>query len=357
MLMTSCKLKRRRCLLLLLLLLYAAALAHCFNSRRHESVTSRNGRRHGNQLGFNEVKQTTSSSSLASRGKEVTSNDVGVNAFSRINNDDVDVIDTDECCINNRDRNNNIVKNDHQHHLPGTTSRRRFWQQLARRLAVVASVTATATTSTKSNTCAAETSVLESPSETTTTTTTSNPSSATVSNPTIRQQPPSNLYQFETAGMVPRIYFEERRSIYGFVERVMDGDTIRVTHVPMYPYDGIVPQPIQKRGISDCTIAIRLYGIDAPEVAKSKKQVSMPFGDDSKLFVSNMILHKMVKITLLQKDKYGRAIGAVETIPSNPMEPSKDLSIELAQRGLAELYTGGGAQYWVRYEFDRRSLC
>lgn len=152
-----------------------------------------------------------------------------------------------------------------------------------------------------------------------------------------------NLIQFETAGMIPRRYFEENRSIYGFVERVTDGDTFRITHVPEYLLNGKIPQPIQKRGISDITIAIRLYGIDAPEIAKNKNQTSQPFGEDSKMFTYNTVFHKMVKVTLLQKDKYGRVIGAVETINDN----NKDLSIELAKRGLAELYTGGGAQYWV----------
>lgn len=154
-----------------------------------------------------------------------------------------------------------------------------------------------------------------------------------------------NLIQYETAGMIPRIYFEEKRSIYGFVERVIDGDTIRVTHVPKFPIDGYIPEPIRKRGISDITISIRFYGVDAPETAKNKNQTSQPFGDDAKLFTSNNVYHQMVKITLLQKDKYGRAVGAVETISN----PSKDLSIELAKRGLAELYTGGGAQYWVSF--------
>lgn len=218
-------------------------------------------------------------------------------------------------------------------------SRRSFLKGFIRNTAILASCTAAVTTGAIGRQNGAN--AVEVVSSAPPTTTASSVSSSTAN---------MNLYQFETAGMVPRIYFEEKRSIYGFVERVMDGDTIRISHAPFYPFDGKVPSPITKRGISDMTIAVRLYGIDAPEVAKNKNQTSQPFGEESKQFTSDTVFHKMVKVTLLQKDKYGRVVGAVETIDG--LVPSKDLSIELAKRGLAELYTGGGAQYWVSSFFQ-----
>lgn len=164
---------------------------------------------------------------------------------------------------------------------------------------------------------------------------------------------------FETAGMIPRIYFQEKRYIYGYVERVSDGDTIRISHVPDYDpqrNDMVAvaeqlqaQQHFQKRvgSISDRTIAVRLYGIDAPEVAKNKNQITQPFGLDAKMYTYNSIYHKIVKVTILQKDKYGRVVGAVEAFNNKTGDHTTDLSIELAKRGLAEMYTGGGAQYWV----------
>lgn len=70
-----------------------------------------------------------------------------------------------------------------------------------------------------------------------------------------------------------------------------------------------------------------------------------------------MCLHRVVKITLLRKDQYGRAVCAVETMPPAgvlfkwlPGCGRQDVSAELAKAGLAELYTGGGAEYWNRRE-------
>ena len=72
------------------------------------------------------------------------------------------------------------------------------------------------------------------------------------------------LPQFLTVDDVPKEYFDNQRYIYAFVERVIDGDTIRVRHVPGYGYGRKVPQPLEKRGISGDTLSIRIYGVDTP---------------------------------------------------------------------------------------------
>jgi len=158
--------------------------------------------------------------------------------------------------------------------------------------------------------------------------------------------------QFETVDMVPNSYFDDQLSIYGFVERILDGDTIRVRHIPGYALGQKAPEPLQKRGIADETLKIRFYGVDCPEIAKNKNQITQPFGDEAKQFTSAAAFHKMVKITLLRRDRYGRAIAAVETLPAGGYLATgsggaKDLTVELARAGLAELYEGGGAEYYV----------
>lgn len=160
------------------------------------------------------------------------------------------------------------------------------------------------------------------------------------------------LPQFLTVDDVPNDYFQERRYIYGFVERVIDGDTIRVRHVPGYGFGRKVPQPLEKRGISADTLSIRVYGVDTPETGKNKRKTSQPFGEEAAAFTTNLVFHKMVKITFLRKDQYKRAVAQVETVEEGltasllPGYGPKDLSIELAKHGLAELYTGGGAEYF-----------
>jgi endonuclease YncB( thermonuclease family) len=139
------------------------------------------------------------------------------------------------------------------------------------------------------------------------------------------------------------------------VERVVDGDTIRARHLPGYSWRRWKhPSPLATRGIADQTLSVRLYGIDCPELAKFGKP-SQPYGPEAKEHTSRLVLHRVVKVTLLRKDQYRRAVARVETVPSRlfswvPLEVfrPKDLSVSLAAAGLAELYAGGGAEYCVR---------
>jgi len=57
-------------------------------------------------------------------------------------------------------------------------------------------------------------------------------------------------------------------------------------------------------------------------------------------------LDKKVKIKLLRKDQYGRAVGKVQTsLQAFPPFTRKDVSVQLTKQGLATIYTGGGAEY------------
>mmetsp|Transcript_20117 Transcript_20117/g.43359 ORF Transcript_20117/g.43359 Transcript_20117/m.43359 type:complete len:166 (+) Transcript_20117:557-1054(+) len=67
-----------------------------------------------------------------------------------------------------------------------------------------------------------------------------------------------------------------------------------------------------------------------------------------------MVEHKMVKVTFLRRDQYRRAIAQVETLDGGVFTGNKDVSMELAKAGLAELYTGGGAEYFgKRGDFEK----
>ena len=68
--------------------------------------------------------------------------------------------------------------------------------------------------------------------------------------------------------MIPKSYFEEERTIYAFTERVIDGDTIRVRHIPGYAVRRLfsrrgakITTPLPKRGIAGETLSIRVYGV------------------------------------------------------------------------------------------------
>ena len=161
--------------------------------------------------------------------------------------------------------------------------------------------------------------------------------------------------KFNTANDIPEDFFVNQRSIYGFVERVIDGDTMRVRHVPGYGITASAPAQPLKGGIANVTLSIRVYGVDTPETGKNKRQVSMPYGDEAKQFTTDLVHHKMVKLTLLRRDQYNRAVACVETLPDGlTFQSPRDLSLALAEAGLAELYTGGGAVYYNRrFELER----
>jgi endonuclease YncB( thermonuclease family) len=185
---------------------------------------------------------------------------------------------------------------------------------------------------------------------------------------------PPKLYfslQLETVGMVPQSYFDDHKVIYAHVERVIDGDTIRVRHIPAYALRSSwllrccllrprVTTPLQQRGIANETLSIRIYGVDCPELGKGggagAPSKTQPYALEAKSYAQSFCLHQVVRITFLRKDQYQRAVAVVETLPRVagvignwiPRLGRRDLSVELAKRGLAELYTGGGAEYWVR---------
>ena len=84
--------------------------------------------------------------------------------------------------------------------------------------------------------------------------------------------------------------------------------------------------------------------MDAPETAK-RGNPSMPYSRDAMEYISNRVDGRMVRVKLLRKDQYSRAVGRVTT-PNRYLPFLKtDLSKGLAERGYASLYTGGGAEY------------
>ena len=98
------------------------------------------------------------------------------------------------------------------------------------------------------------------------------------------------------------------------VTRVIDGDTIEVT-------------------LSGKTESVRLYGIDSPE----KKQA---YGLSAKDFVEQFVGGKVVNITPLDTDRYGRTVAIV-------MLGTQNLQEQLILAGYA----------WVYPQYCKKSFC
>lgn len=160
--------------------------------------------------------------------------------------------------------------------------------------------------------------------------------------------PPANSidmmpsWRYNTANDIPVKNFRTHKVIYGKTVKVIDGDTIRIRHLPFYPlwrdgtdYDGL---------LSENTISVRVYGVDAPEIAKFGNP-SMPRAEEARDYTEKLVGQKVVRVKLLRKDQYGRAVAKIQTRGILPVVTKTDLTKDLAKNGYGTLYTGGGAEY------------
>lgn len=86
----------------------------------------------------------------------------------------------------------------------------------------------------------------------------------------------------------------------GRVIKVYDGDTCTIA--AKLPYN---ESPLYR-------LSVRLNGIDTPEMkGKSVTQDEKDAAKSAQIFVSNLILHKMVRLENVQSEKYGRILADV----------------------------------------------
>jgi endonuclease YncB( thermonuclease family) len=149
---------------------------------------------------------------------------------------------------------------------------------------------------------------------------------------------PFRLYK--TANDIPDKAFKSNQIIHGRVEKIVDGDTFRIRHYPFSPlalrskYDG---------RLSENTISIRIYALDCPETAKFGNK-AQPMADEATEFTRKLVDKKVVRIKLLRRDQYNRAVAKVFVKGWLPFS-KHDLTLRLAEQGYGTLYTGGGAEY------------
>jgi len=170
--------------------------------------------------------------------------------------------------------------------------------------------------------------------------------------------------QYESAADIPLKDIQNHNVIYASVIKVIDGDTIRVRHIPNYPLG--VSNSLEYSGkLSDKTISVRFYGVDCPETAKFGNP-AMPYANEAMDYTKQRVKltkstkatkldeespAEIVRIKLLSRDQYGRVIGKVEANRNDlplflpRIMPRSDLSLDLTKRGYATVYTGAGAEY------------
>jgi micrococcal nuclease len=115
-------------------------------------------------------------------------------------------------------------------------------------------------------------------------------------------------------------FYEPGSSMTGTVTEVFDGDTIQI----------VIPEHTKS--------IVRLYGIDAPEVAIKNHRTGMvivpgqPFGEEARTYLSSMILGKRVRLFVISMDRSHR-LNAI--VWSN----EKNANLEMIKAGMAETYS------------------
>ena len=141
---------------------------------------------------------------------------------------------------------------------------------------------------------------------------------------------------------IPSSYFgPEGKVLNGRAVKVSDGDTLRFLHIPT----PLNPSQMAKgEKLSETALPIRLCTIDAPETSKFGKS-GQPFGPEAKARLKELCEDKMIRVKLLHKDQYGRAVAIVITGRWPFHRPVDEIMLK---EGLAEVYRGGGAVYGRR---------
>ncbi|KAL2808132.1 nuclease domain protein [Aspergillus granulosus] len=152
------------------------------------------------------------------------------------------------------------------------------------------------------------------------------------------------LRRFPDATSIPTTYFR-RRSIFGKVTSVGDGDNFRIFHTPggrlagwgWLPWKRV---PTLKKELRNNTIHIRLAGVDAPELAHFGHP-EQPFAREAHEWLTSFLLNKRVRAYVHRPDQYQRAVATVYVrrafdfpIPFR----RRDVSYEMLSRGLATVY-------------------
>lgn len=143
--------------------------------------------------------------------------------------------------------------------------------------------------------------------------------------------------------------FWRRRSLFGRVTSVGDGDGLRLFHTPggrlagwgWFPGRRIPHTP---KELKDQTISIRLAGVDAPEMAHFGK-TAQPGSTEAFEYLTALVAKRRVRVYLHKKDQYERAVATVY-VRRPPFLWRTDVSLQLLRLGLATVYEGKtGAEF------------
>ncbi|MCJ1402776.1 putative endonuclease lcl3 [Xylographa trunciseda] len=149
--------------------------------------------------------------------------------------------------------------------------------------------------------------------------------------------------------------FWRKRSLFGTVTSVGDGDGFRLFHTPGGRLAGWGWFPGRRiprgKALKDKTISIRLAGIDAPEGAHFGRP-TQPGAQEALDFLTAYIQHRRVRAYVYKKDQYDRAVA---TVYVRRWGLKRDVGYQMLRRGLATVYEAkSGAEFGALEERYRQ---
>jgi len=84
------------------------------------------------------------------------------------------------------------------------------------------------------------------------------------------------------------------------------------------------------RGIE---LKVRLAGIDAPEISRSRRNTGQPYSGQAKRYLSGLVLNKIINVDRYGIDPDNRVLGVIYV-------GTKNVNLELVKAGLAEVSRG-----------------
>ncbi|KAI9372772.1 hypothetical protein BJX61DRAFT_422319 [Aspergillus egyptiacus] len=168
------------------------------------------------------------------------------------------------------------------------------------------------------------------------------------------------LRRFPDATSIPPSYYR-RRSIFGKVTSVGDGDNFRLYHTPggrlagwgWLPWKRV---PEGKKELRENTIHIRLAGVDAPELGHFGRP-EQPFAREAHEWLTSYLLNRRVRAYLHRPDQYQRAVASVyvRNVFDVPVPfRRRDVSFEMLRKGLATVYEAKMGAEFGGEEMERK---
>lgn len=132
-----------------------------------------------------------------------------------------------------------------------------------------------------------------------------------------------------------------RRSIYGYVTRVGDGDNFHLFHTPggrLMGWGWLPGRKVQRlksKELKNRTVHVRIAGVDAPEAAHFGRP-SQPYSQEALDWLKGTVLHQYVRAYPYSRDQYERVVSSV--FKRKWVFFKSDVGLNMIKQGMATVY-------------------